>query len=442
MSCAKKNHALILAGAVSVLLHLACLFSAGMAIAAEYSFDIEEFESKPFEWGGYAEIKYEHLNLDEDAAFYGLNFHNDPHSTLDRFTGTLQLELGYKKGMAAFNAVLNAQAVEDDLGGSNSADIFEANLSLELSPSATIDLGKKVFKWGTGYAWNPVGFIDRPKDPNNPEESLEGYVGAGIDLIKSFSGPLQTLALTTVVLPVTEDVNGDFGKTDHINFAAKLYLLYQDTDIDLVVFTGDSRTTRYGIDVSRNLATNFEIHGEYAYLTDLEQKYLTETGTVATRQRSVSQYLLGLRYLTRNDITTIFEYYHNGAGFTKSELENFYKLVDDADTQFITTGSDSLFQKAGTISGMGYSAPRAGRNYLYLKVNQKEPFDILYFTPGIIGIYNLDDASYSLTPEIVYTKFTNWEIRVRCAYLDGGRFTEFKEKQNQYKAELRVRFHF
>lgn len=424
------------------LSHLLFVIPANRATAEEYSFDIDEFEPRSFEWGGYAEVKYEHLNLDTDAAFYGLNFYNDPHSTMDRFTGTLQLELGYKKGMAAFNTVLNARAAEDDTGGSDSADVFEAALSLKPTPSVTIDLGKKVFKWGKGYAWNPVGFIDRPKDPNNPEESLEGYAGAGLDLIKSFSGPLQTLALTAVALPVTADVNDDFGKTDRLNVAAKLYLLYQDTDIDLAAFFGDSRTTRFGIDFSRNLATNFEIHGEYAYITDLEQKYLTEAGAVATRRRSVSQFLLGLRYLTENDITTIFEYYHNGAGFTESELDRFYNFVDDAEGQFNTTGSDSLFQNAKTISGMGYSAPQSGRNYLYLKVNQKEPFDILYVTPGIIGIYNLDDASFSLSPEMLYTGFTNWEIRLRYTWLDGGGFTEFKEKQNRQKAELRVRFHF
>ncbi|MBW1765038.1 MAG: hypothetical protein JRJ23_09940, partial [Deltaproteobacteria bacterium] len=38
--------------------------------AEEYSFDLEEFESKPFEWGGYAEIKYEHIDLNTDSAFY------------------------------------------------------------------------------------------------------------------------------------------------------------------------------------------------------------------------------------------------------------------------------------------------------------------------------------------------------------------------------------
>ncbi|MDX2440743.1 MAG: hypothetical protein QNK40_09350 [Desulfobacterales bacterium] len=34
------------------------------------------------------------------------------------------------------------------------------------------------------YAWDPVGFINRRKDPNDPEEALEGYITGEIDLIK------------------------------------------------------------------------------------------------------------------------------------------------------------------------------------------------------------------------------------------------------------------
>lgn len=410
--------------------------------AGEYSFNIEEFESKSFEWGGYAEIKFEHLDLNTDSAFYRLNFHQDPRSTIDRYTGTLQLEYSYKKGIGAFNGVLRAEAGQDDIGWSDSADVFEANLSLKPTPLVTVDIGKKAFKWGKGYAWNPVGFIDRPKDPNNPEEALEGYIATGVDLIKSLGGSLQTVALTTVILPVWEDVNEDFGEVNHVNFAAKLYMLYRDTDIDFVIFSGGSRSTRYGVDFSKNLAENFEIHGEFAYLSNFRQNYLSEAGTLTQKERSANRYLLGLRYLTESDITTIVEYYHNGAGFSESELGRFYRLVADANTQLLSAGADTLYQAAKNISNMGYGSPQVGRNYLYLKINQKDPFDILYFTPGVIAILNLDDRSYSVSPEMLYTGFTNWEIRLRYTLLGGDDFTEFEEKQNENKLEFRVRYYF
>jgi hypothetical protein len=39
---------------------------------------------------------------------------------------------------------------------------------------------------------NLVNFLDRAKDPNDPEQSLEGNVMATMDYIRSFDGPPRT----------------------------------------------------------------------------------------------------------------------------------------------------------------------------------------------------------------------------------------------------------
>ena len=62
-----------------------------------------------------------------------------------------------------------------------------------------------------------------------------------------------------MILPVYEDINDEFGQTGHVNVAAKLYALLYDTDLDLLFFTGASRTTRLGFDFSRNLLSNLEL---------------------------------------------------------------------------------------------------------------------------------------------------------------------------------------
>ncbi len=418
------------------------LSAPALCLAEEYSFDLDEFEKKSFEWGGYAELKWDHNRINRVGAFGLLGFYANPRSDLDRLTSTVQLDGNYNKGILDFNWRLQASTRNDQVESEQNLDIFSAYASIKSAPSATFEIGKKTFKWGKGYAWNPVGFIERPKDPNNPEEALEGYVVAAIDLIKSFPGTLQTLALTGVVLPVREDVNNDFGELNHNNFAAKLYLLYRDTDIDFVVFTGDSRSTRYGIDFSKNLATNFEIHGELAHTPEQRVKVLNNSGILESLEKSVTSYLLGLRYLTENDLTTILEYYHNDAGYSEMEMDRFYQLVSDANKQYNNTGEDSLFSQAALISKAGYAKPQSGRNYLYGRITQKEPFDLLYFIPGITAIFNLDDESYSFSPEAVYTGFTNWELRLRYSLIDGGRFTEHGEKLNRSKLELRVRYYF
>jgi hypothetical protein len=82
------------------------------------------------------------------------------------------------------------------------------------------------------------------------------------------------------------------------------------------------------------------------------------------------------------------------------------------------------------------------QDYLYLRVTQKEPFNILYFTPAITAIMNLDDRSFQISPEFLYTGFTNWELRLKGTALVGQRLTEYGEKQNDYRVELRVRYYF
>ena len=407
----------------------------------EFSFDLEKFEKKMLQWKGYAELKWEHMDINHGSAFSLLN-PSTSSSTLDRYTGSLQIDGRYDRGMSSINWLVKAAAWQDSIGWYDTTDVYEAYLSVKAPPSFTGTLGKKSYKWGKGYAWNPVGFINRPKDPNNPEEALEGYITTGADLIKSFTGSVQTAALTTVVLPVWEDVNDDFGVPDNINIAAKLYFLYKDTDIDLLFATGNSRSTRYGLDFSRNLASNFEIHGEAAFTPNHKKITLHNDGSLATNTQSTFSYLLGLRHLTENNITSIIEYYHNDGGYTAKEMGRFFQLVADGESQFLSSNVSILLDKAREISLKGYGKAQPGRNYLYGRFTHKEPFDILYCSPGITTIFNLDDRSYSLSPEMVYTGFTNWELRVRFSYLAGPSFSEFGEKLHSNKLELRVRFFF
>ena len=442
MNCDKYTMSpriLKLSGILAILLFV---FPGFVQADDDLSFDLDEFEKKPLEWGGYVEFKWDHIDINQGSGFSQLNLSDEPESTIDRLTGSLQIDGSYTTGIASFNLLLKASGQQDELGWLDMADIYEAYAHIKPSPHVTAGIGKKSYKWGKGYAWNPVGFINRSKDPNNPEEALEGYTTLEVDLIKSFSGSLQTAALTVVALPVWQDVNEDFGVVDNINLAAKLYLLYQDTDIDFVYYTGNSRSTRFGIDFSRNLASNFEIHGELAYVPSQKQTALLENGTLKVQEISALSGLLGFRYLSENDITSIVEYYHNGAGYTDNEIERFFQLIDDGANQLITSGAETLIDKARELSLRGYGRPYPGRNYLYGKFTQKEPFDILYFTPGLTAIVNLDDLSSSITPELVYTGFTNWEIRLRFSYLSGGTSTEYGEKQNSNKLELRVRYFF
>jgi hypothetical protein len=237
-------------------------------------------------------------------------------------------------------------------------------------------------------------------------------------------------------------MNDDFGETGKLNVAAKLYFLYYDTDIDLMFLSEGSRSARYGFDFSRNLLTNLEIHGEFAWITDSKRIVIDEAGKVSQTESDVASFLIGFRYLSMQDTTYIFEYYHNGTGFTQDEVEDFFSFIDLGYDTYLASGIDAVLKRAQSLSESGYGRANVMKDYLYLRISQKEPFDILYFTPAITWIFNVDDQSFSLSPELLYTGVTNLELRLKGTVLAGQSFSEYGEKQNDYRIELRVRYYF
>jgi hypothetical protein len=414
-----------------------------VAQAKEFSFDVSEFEKKPFHHGGYAELRPVLFGLDRDAALYRLRFFDrDEGKTTAEYNGRLQLEGSLEKGIGRAFVRINSDYSNSYLVESFRTTFYDGYLSLKPSPSLTLEAGKKSLRWGTGYAWNPVAFFDRPKDPDDPELNLEGFILASASWIKSFSGPLRTLSLTPALLPVYDGINDDFGEPDHLNAGGKLYALFYDTDVDLLFLAGASRTHRYGIDFARNLTPNFEVHGEFAYLRNVSKRVIDAAGAITDKESDAQSYLVGIRYLTEAETTWIAEYYHNGTGFSREEMRDFFTLVNRGFDTFTATGDVSLLRQAEILGRAGFTRMNPMRNYLYVRASQKEPFDILYFTPAVTAIVNLNDGSFSLSPEILYTAVTNLELRLKATMLEGSRLSEFGEKQNDWRLELRMRYYF
>ena len=82
------------------------------------------------------------------------------------------------------------------------------------------------------------------------------------------------------------------------------------------------------------------------------------------------------------------------------------------------------------------------QDYLYLKATQPEPFGLLYFTPSLFTIYNLNDNSFLLSVLLTYKPFTNFEFTFSPTFLIGDEHTEFGARQFHRKYELGMNVHF
>ena len=425
---------------ITIFLILSC----GMAFAEdEYSFDLSEIEEKPLDFGGYLEFRPVLFGVDKNSALYKLKMYDrGKNNVRDEYNFKSLIGGSYRKGITEFHALLNTDLKKSYLGWSEETKFYEGYMALRPSSAFNFTIGKQSLKWGKGYAWNPVAFLDRPKDPDDPELAREGYTVVSADYIKSFDGPLKTFSFTPVLMPVYDHINDDFGKINSLNFAGKIYLLLYDTDIDFMFLTGQSKTNRYGMDFSRNITSNFEVHGELAFINDHKKRFINSDGTVFSKEYDATSYLLGLRYLTKSDTTYIFEYFHDATGFAESEMEDYFSFIDKGYDTYLTSGDDSLLKKASNAAGGSYNRKNLMRDYLYLRVSQKEPFDILYFTPSLTGIYNINDKSFSFGPEFSYTGIKDLELRLKTTFLVGDSYTEFGEKLNNSRIELRARYYF
>lgn len=421
-----------------------CMVFASGAQAQDFEFDPSEFEKPAFQLDGYLEGNAEYFRYDRTAAFYGLSAaERDIGAGNGRAAGTAELRARYEKGRITASATIQGDGRWDaDQENARDARLLEGAVAVRPATGFSLEAGKKVLKWGKGYGWNPVGFVERAKDPADPDLSREGFWMLTADYVRSFRGSLQTVGIMPVVLPVTRWMNEDFGEREHVNFGGKLYLLYDDTDIDFMLLASGTRPARFGADFSRNLRGNLEIHGEIAFTNGAERQVLDENGNAVILRDDALSVLLGLRYLSGRETTYIVEYHRNGSGFEPSEMRDFLEFAQGAAADFAASGDETSLRTARALSQAGYGRQTPAQDYLYVRASQKEPFDILYFTPSVTAIANLGDRSLFVMPELLYTGFTNFEVRLRGVLNAGGRATEFGEKLAGARAELRVRFFF
>ena len=427
-----KSHYPLFVLLMSLMVWAAACSHAG---ASEYDFAIPESDPVPWSFGGRVTSRYTWHRLDDSTAGYRrLYAGTDPGADTHDVQALAELSASWRSN--AFQAVLLTHHDWTRTFFDTDWDhaVYEGYVSVSPAPNLTLDAGKKPVLWGTGYAWNPAGFLNRPKDPDDPGLNLEGRTFLGLDYIRSFSdGDLNNIGITALVLPVFDGfANSELGENRDVNAALKLYFLWHDTDIDLIWFNGPEQPHSFGIDFAKNLAPHFAVHGELAVQKDVPVPAVMPNGAIQQTNETQVSGLLGLRYLNARDTTFIAEYYHNGAG--QDDLWETTASMGSRASQTVPATS------ASTASPATQRNP--GKDYFYIKVSQKEPADILYLTAWMAAVVNLHDHSFNLQPGLTWTPVTNLEINGRVGVPLGGAQTEFGEKPDKFRPEIWVRYFF
>ena len=423
---------------MKVLIIVVCFFVSTISYAEDYSFEIPGVESRKeiLELSGNLDVKYSIFKSRKSSPLYNLQYHNQQLSdVLSSYRMEFYLNGDYQTRDIGVHFKTHSEYYNDTQIDFNA---FELYGDLDFSVNSFLLLGKKMLTWGKGYAFNPVGYVNPIKDPENPELSQAGIFSIYYQYSKSFQTELiKNAAFDLIIKPSTTTINNKISELENTDIAGKLYFLFYDTDIDFMGYYSKINTENIGFDFSRNILPNLEMHGEYSRFYN-RPFFLISNDILKSENSDGASYLFGMRWLNRWNITTIIEYYHNGTGLNKKEFENYNNYLINA---AVSENSNSISNAMNTSKNY-FSGTNLMRDYLYLKVSWPEPFNRVYFTPSMYTIFNINDESSIVGIPLSYKPVTNFEFILWPVLLTGNKNAEFGSKQHESKLDIWMRYYF
>ncbi|MBI4650144.1 hypothetical protein HY745_02445 [Candidatus Desantisbacteria bacterium] len=421
-----------------IILSICFLIISAVSYAEDYSFEIPKPEEKKevLELSGNLDVKYSILKSRKDSPFYNLQYYKMQLSdNLSSYRMNFYLNGDYQTKDIDFHLKTYSEYYND-----NETDfkIFELFGNINLSDKSFLLLGKKMYSWGKGYAFNPAGYVNPVKDPENPELSQSGIFSINYQYSKSFkTGPVKNTSFDLIVIPSAETINNKISETKNTDIAGKLYFLFLDTDLDIMGYYSSINSKNISFDFSRNVLPNLEMHGEFNRFTN-QPKHIISNNILETETIAGASYLAGIRWLNKWNITTILEYYKNEAGLNKEEFSGINNFIENA----VTSGNKDSTSGAMNTNKKYFNGANLMQDYLYLKLSLPEPFNLVDFTPSVYTIYNITDKSHMIGIPLSYKPVTNFELILLPTFLSGNKNTEYGSKQYENKIELWTRFYF
>jgi len=319
--------------------------------------------------------------------------------------------------------------------------VFTLNSNLDFS------IGKKLVKWGTGAGYNPSGFADPPKDPQDPNDRLS--LNQGTELIQM------------------NWVRGNHS-IDVVYFAPRLYFtrdpirsrdrlalrydrLWKGLDVSIMGLVASNSPNKLGANYSYVQGKNLELHGELALLfpgnLQAKRKLLADLSISAAgaveEQNMPVQSVFGCGYTFLSGWTLTAEWHHDGEGF--SSVEN--RLLYDRMAVDSTLARDAL--TLGDPAGLAAVSRLVAANGMLAGIRQNK--DTLFLMAGIVWdhekfstqsvvLRHLQDGSTALIPSINAQLNRNWQLYLRPSFFLGRRKSEYGSLMTKMVLMLGLRY--
>ncbi|HEY1987765.1 MAG TPA: hypothetical protein VGG85_20295 [Terracidiphilus sp.] len=216
----------------------------------------------------------------DDATFYG-NLRAPLPAVLNQVLVEPTFSLKYDSRWTFTSAMVGAATTYTDTASQVRVKETYAGLS---AGDFDFMVGRKMLRWGTGYAFTSAGVLDPPRNPTDPGDRLN--LNEGRDMVKAdwVRGPHAISAAWSTAELARK------GMTVHDTTAIRYNVLVHGFDTSLIAGNDRGGDSFGALTFTRVLGEAWEIHGEATW-----------------RERQAI--LLGAKYTTTAGITFIGEFY-------------------------------------------------------------------------------------------------------------------------------------
>lgn len=294
-------------------------------------------------------------------------------------------------------------------GDSTTLRVREAYGRVSVLSWLDVEAGKRLSRWGTGYAFTPTGLIDPPRDATDPQDRLGLNEGMLLVRADAFRGA------TAVTVAVTAPrVNRPSSALEpHRLAAVRVRTTVGGVDVAAVASVADDRAAAFGANFTHVAGRQLEYHGE-VLTHDISSAWRRVLDASRSPTRTVSA-LVGMQYTFQAGMNVVVEYYRDGNGLNTPLWNQLVDAVLTRRAQTALMGSSG--EGANEESAVLPSERPTRQHFVYGRVSRANGDALI--VPELLTLVGLEDGGMTLVSAVSLTVNQHVQPYVRVVGLFG-----------------------
>jgi hypothetical protein len=302
-----------------------------------------------------------------------------------------------------------------------------------------LSVGRKILKWSNGYAFNPAGLLDPPRDPADPQDRLGRFEGRDLIELSFYAGDHS---LTAVYAPGWE-LPGGAADPEQV-LALRYHVLVSGLEVALMGARRPRASDTLAFSTSYVIGDRLELHAEASASrgSSIALPRSTLPGAQTTlfgadfyaplRQddrRWYPRLLVGANYTLPGDINLVVEYLHARDGLSALEWERFLEQARYSRGLFERGGFPPVLEGRSLpelnllLAMRSLGAGVLGQDYGFVRLSRSRP--LRGVEPSVLALANLRDGSLTWIPEVSLRVRRRLTLYGRATLPSGAERSEF-----------------